>query len=87
MEVAISALRRDLANYIDRAKAGEEVVVTEHGTPVVRLVAVDAAPLIDQLVQQGVLGKAAQPGRPTAVGARRVKASGPVADLVSEQRG
>ena len=87
MEVAISALRRELASWIDRARAGEEIVVTDHGTPVVRLLAVESAPLIDQLVQRGVLGKAAQPGRPSAVGARRVRASGPVADLVSEQRG
>jgi prevent-host-death family protein len=46
MDVTVSALRAELAAWIDRARAGEEVVVTERGTPVVRLLAVDAAPLL-----------------------------------------
>src|SRR5664279_610532 len=36
------------------ARAGEEIVVTDRGSPVARLVAVDSAPLFDQLTQRGV---------------------------------
>jgi len=84
--VAISTLRAQLSHWIDRARAGEEVVVTERGTPVARLLPIDSAPLLDRLVQRGVLSRPHRPGRPAARGAQRVRASGPVADLVSEQR-
>ena len=55
--------------------------------PVARLLPVDAAPLLDRLVQRGVLSKPRRPDRPAARGAARLHATGPVADLVSEQRG
>jgi len=45
MDVAVSALRAELADWIERARGGEEVVATDRGTPVARLVAIDGAPL------------------------------------------
>jgi prevent-host-death family protein len=86
MDVAVSTLRAELANWIERARAGEEVVVTDRGIPVARLLPVDVAPLLEQLTQSGVLSKPHRSGRPVARGAVRVHACGPVADLVSEQR-
>lgn len=86
MDVAISALRAGLSSWIERAQAGEEIIVTDRGTPVVRLLAVDTAPLLDQLIQRGVLSRPRLAERPAARGASRERASGPVADLVSEQR-
>jgi prevent-host-death family protein len=86
VDVAISTLRAELSSWIERARAGEEVVVTDRGTPVARLLPVDTAPLLDQLVQRGVLSKPRRADRPTARGADRVTARGSVADLVSEQR-
>lgn len=86
MDVAVSALRADLASWIDRVRAGEEVVVTDRGMPVVRMVAVDTAPLLEQLTQRGVLSRAKSASRPMASRARRVRPRGPVSDLVSEQR-
>ncbi len=86
MDVAISMFRAELSSWIERARAGEEVVLTDRGTPVARLLPVDTAPLLDQLVQRGVLSRPHRADRPAARGAARVRASGPVADLVSEQR-
>ena len=86
MDVAISTLRAELSSWIERARAGEEVVVTDRGTPVARLLAVDTAPLLDQLIQRGVLSKARRDDRPAARGVARAHASGPVSELVSEQR-
>jgi len=86
MDVAITTLRAELASWIERARAGEEIIVTDRGTPVARLLAVDTAPLLEQLVQRGVLNKPRRADRPAARGAARVHARGPVADLVSEQR-
>ncbi len=87
MDVAITALRAELSSWIHRVQAGEEVVVTDRGTPVARLLPVDAAPLLEQLVERGVLSKPRRPERPGARAATRVQGRGPVADLVSEQRG
>jgi len=54
---------------------------------VARLLSIDCAPLMEQLVAQGVLTAPPRADRPTARGADRVPANGPVADLVSEHRG
>ena len=86
MEVSISTLRSELASWIDRVRSGEEVVITDRGAPVARLVPVSTASLLDQLVEQGVLSRPQRADRPVARRATRVRASGPVADLVSEQR-
>lgn len=86
MDVAVSALRSDLASWLDRVRAGEEVVVTDRGVPVARLVPVDAAPLLERLMREGVLSKPLHPERPKAADVRRVSAQGSVADLVGEQR-
>ena len=86
MDVAISTLRAELSTWIERARSGEEVVVTDRGTPVARLLAVDTAPLLEQLITDGVLSKPRRHDRPAARGASRAHASGPVSELVSEQR-
>lgn len=86
VDVAVSALRAELASWIERVRAGEEVLITDRGVPVARLLPVDAAPLIEQLTRQGVLSKPRRSQRPTASGVSRVRARGSVSELVSEQR-
>lgn len=86
MDVAISALRAELSSWIERARAGEDVVITDRGTPVVRLVAVGGASVLEDLVARGVIGKPTRAERPSARDLVRVRARGPVADLVGEQR-
>jgi len=86
MDVAISDLRANLKTYIDRAKAGERIVVTDRGVPVARLGPADEESLLDRLARQGVLTRAESTKRPIAVKGRGVKASSPVAELVSEMR-
>ncbi|CAN5282021.1 hypothetical protein BH20ACT5_BH20ACT5_10480 [soil metagenome] len=86
MDVAVSTLRAELATWIARVRDGEQIVVTDRGVPVARLVAIDAAPLIDQLTRDGVLSGLRAVDRPRATGAARVSARGSVADLVGDQR-
>lgn len=86
MDIGISTLRAELSSWIQRAHAGEEIVVTDRGIPVARLLPVDTAPLLDQLTQRGVLNKPRRADRPVGRQARRVHARGPVADLIDEQR-
>ena len=85
MDVSISALRAELAMWIDRVRDGEEVVITDRGTPVARLTPVGRASLIESLTEQGVLSRPRGP-RPVARDMKRVHADGPVSDYVSEQR-
>lgn len=86
MDVAISELRANLKLYVDRARAGERVIVTERGVPVARLGPAEEESLLDRLEREGVLTRAKTKKRPIARTGTRIKADGPVADLVSELR-
>lgn len=86
MDVSISAFRAELSGWLERVHGGEEVVITDRGTPVARVLPVASASLLEQLARDGVLGRPQRADRPAAVGARRVRSAGSVADLVGEQR-
>ncbi len=86
MDVSVSALRSELASWIARVTEGEEVVITDRGVPVARLVPVGSGPLIEELTRKGVIGPAPVAERPRLTGRPRFKASGSVSDLVREQR-
>jgi prevent-host-death family protein len=86
VDVSVTGLRAELARWIEEVRRGEEIVVTERGVPVARLVPVATAPLIERLTREGALAKPATSERPKAQGATRARASGPVSDLVGEQR-
>ncbi|MCK0117042.1 type II toxin-antitoxin system prevent-host-death family antitoxin [Isoptericola sp. S6320L] len=64
MEVSVSALRAELKSWIERARDGEDVVITDRGVPVARLTGVGSADLVSELVRDGLLTPA-QAGRPT----------------------
>lgn len=85
MDVAISDLRANLKDFIERAQGGESIVVTDRGVPVARLVAADHEALLDRLAREGLVTRAMQP-KSLASKRRRVKANAPVADLVGEMR-
>lgn len=86
MDVAVSALRAHLGDWLDRARTGEEIVVTDRGVPVARLVGLDATTTIEQLTEDGLISRPARSPRPRAADRRRVRARGSVSDLVSAQR-
>ena len=86
MDVAVSDLRAHLSEWLDRARSGEDVVVTDRGTPVARLVGVSSATTLDRLTSEGVISRPSVPARPKATGRPRVTAEGSVSDLVAEQR-
>jgi len=86
MDVAVSELRSNLRVWVDRARAGDDVVITERGVPVARLVAVDAASVIERLERDGILSRPRRAKRPRATGRTRVPTTAPVSDLVTELR-
>ena len=63
MDVGIRELRADLSRWLRRVRAGEEVVVTDRGRPVARLVPVDGERTIDRLIREGVVTPAPRPWR------------------------
>lgn len=86
MDVAVSELRAHLSDWLERARSGEDVVVTERGTPVVRIVGLSSATTLERLTAEGVISRPSSTTRPPAAGRRRVKARASVSDLVSDQR-
>lgn len=86
MDVAVTELRAHLSHWLEQVRNGEEVVVTERGVPVARLLGVDTASTIESLTARGVIARPVRGDRPAAAEQQRPRARGPVSELVSEQR-
>lgn len=83
MEVGVRELRNNLSRYLDRVREGEEVVVTDRGRAIARVLPIGAERLLDRLVLEGIVTPARQPkGR----GSQPIKTRGTVSDLVADQR-
>jgi prevent-host-death family protein len=87
MEVPVTELRAHLSDWLDRVRTGEEVVVTDRGVPVARLLGMSATATLQRLAADGVIGRDVSARRPSAVGRGRPRPLRPVSDIVSEQRG
>lgn len=85
-EVGVAQLRRELKDWLDRAQAGDEVVVTDRGRPVARLSGIDTTSLLDQLTAEGQLSRPPDNRRPTARGRPRVSATDDVSASVTTER-
>ena len=84
VEVGVRELKSNLSSYLDEVAAGATIVITERGRPVARIVAIDEPTShLAGLIAAGVVRAPASGTRhrPT-----RVRASGPVSELVDEQR-
>ena len=86
MDVPVTELRAHLAEWLEKAEAGEEIVITDHGVPVARLVGVDSLPVLRRLTREGIISRPTQSVKIKAQGRKRPSASSSLADLVSEQR-
>ena len=86
MDVPVSELRAHLSEWITKVKAGEEVIVTDRGIPVARLVPLDSTSVIERLTAEGVLGRPKAPKRPFARPRPKNTSGKPLSDIVSEQR-
>jgi prevent-host-death family protein len=82
-EVGVRELHDRLSEYLERVEGGGEVVVTRRGRPVARLSGLDAEQPLEDLARRGLV-KMPQGSR--SARAAQVKGSGPVSDLITEQR-
>ncbi|MBK8293730.1 MAG: type II toxin-antitoxin system prevent-host-death family antitoxin [Solirubrobacterales bacterium] len=54
--IGVAELKSKLSEYLAQVKAGEEVVVTEHGTPVAKVTRIQSADgHLEQLIRDGVV--------------------------------
>lgn len=83
MDVGVRELRDGLSRHLARVRAGHTITVTDHGTPVARIVPVGVPTSLERLVAEGRVtpGRRRHRARPAPV-----RTAGTVSDLVGEQR-
>lgn len=86
VEVGVRELRANLSAFLDLVKAGEDVVVTERGKAVARIVSPgEARSRIEQHIAEGRAHPPKKPKGPARMPTVRPK-GGNVADLLIEMR-
>ena len=86
MNVPITELRARLSEWLEKARAGHEIIVTDRGVPVARLMGLDTTSILERLTLEGVISRPILSEKINARGRRRPTPKASVADLVSEQR-
>jgi prevent-host-death family protein len=84
LEVGIRELRADLSRLLRQVRAGEELLVTDRGKPVARILPATGPRKLDRLIAEGRVTPAPTPWRGPVP--KPVKTRGAVSDLVGEQR-
>jgi prevent-host-death family protein len=86
LTVGVRELRANLSRYLAEVAKGSAVVVTDHGTPIARLTAVDEiTPGFRRMVEEGRIRLATKPATDPSTW-ERITPRGSVSDLVREQR-
>ena len=83
IQVGVRELRNNLSRYLERVRGGEDVIVTDRGRAVARVLPVGTERVLDRLIAEGVVIPAPQAKRPAG---GPIKGTGTVSDLVAEQR-
>ncbi len=84
MDVGVRELKAKLSEYLGAAAAGQEIVVTDRGRPVARIVAYGPASAIDRGIAEGWI----EAPRRTKLGPPvRHRAPASVLDVLDEDRG
>ncbi|MFD4422284.1 type II toxin-antitoxin system Phd/YefM family antitoxin [Agromyces sp. NPDC058484] len=81
--VGVRDLRDALSRHLARVRAGETVIVTDHGRPIARLVPYETVSPLERMIAEGF---ARPPLRPRAALPAPITAAGTVSDLIAEQR-
>jgi prevent-host-death family protein len=82
-EVGVRQLRDHLSSYMEQVQSGQELVVTDRGRAIARILPISGERALDRLIREGRVVPARQRERSRP---KPLRAAGPVSDLVSEQR-
>jgi prevent-host-death family protein len=83
MEVGVRELRNHLSRYLDRVRDGNELIVTDRGHAIARVVPVGGERMLDRLIAEGIVTPAKEK---RARVSKPIKTKSAVSDLVGEQR-
>jgi prevent-host-death family protein len=86
MDVAVTELRAHLSDWLEKAQSGEEIVVTDRGVPIARLLGLNSAATLQRLTLEGVISRPALSEKIKAGSRRRPSPTSSVSDLLSSQR-
>jgi prevent-host-death family protein len=84
MDVGIRELKGKLSSYLERAAAGETIVVTDRGRPVARLTAYSTDAVLDRGIEEGWIEA---PRRTSLPSVERHRSARSVLDVLDEDRG
>jgi prevent-host-death family protein len=89
VRVGVRELRENLRSWLDRVKAGDEIVVTERGKPVAKLEALETPKTrLEELIELGIVRPARGPKLRIEVSSLPELETGPnLTDVLLEQRG
>jgi prevent-host-death family protein len=85
VEVGVRELRDHLSQWLERVKAGGEVIVTERGMPVARLTSVKIHPEYQRLIDEGIIHPARRP-KSKALPPLKTKSGVNISDYVRKWR-
>jgi prevent-host-death family protein len=85
MDVAVTELRAHLSEWLERAREGSEVIITDRGMPVARLLGLSTTATLERLAAEGIIGRPAG-RRPAAAGRVRPRPRRALSSVVSDQR-
>lgn len=85
MDIGIRALRDSLSRHLESVKAGQTIVVTEHGHPIAKIVPMDGQSVLDRLIAEGRVtpAKRSKGELPPPI---KLKDGAAVSDIVIEMR-
>ena len=84
MNVGIRELKAHLSQYVRRAAAGENVLVTDRGKPVARLVSLGGTSMVDRGIAEGWITPASRAALTPAI---QYKALLSIMEVMDEDRG
>jgi prevent-host-death family protein len=84
MEVGIRDLKNNLSRYLAQLVDGDEIVVTDRGRAIAKIIPTGTERTIDRLIDQGIVTRAGSVKR--LAPQKRVRPTRPVSPLVAEQR-
>jgi prevent-host-death family protein len=84
MEIGIRELRDHLSRYVGQVQEGQEIVITDHGKAVARIVPIeDGRRKLDRLIAEGLVTPAKRPrSKPNPIPGAR----GSVVEMLIEER-